>query len=179
MGVEYRLVYTEAAASGIWTPVTPPLPAGWVPGGGDLTLTDPGAPGNPTASTASKPVKPSRHPGRTTPLFMLVWVLVGAIGYRLAIPPEIGRDGAVPHVLNAICQSQVPQSLVGPSRRDCQGTALSAKAPHPTEGLLKSLGRARVASKQQKSGCSRVMPERRALTLTIGVAGRECTGDCP
>lgn len=46
-GVQYRLVYTEDLASGIWTPATPPLPAGWVAGGGDLTLTDPGAPGRP------------------------------------------------------------------------------------------------------------------------------------
>ena len=46
-GVQYRLVYTENPASGTWTPVTPPLPAGWVPGGGDLILTDPGAPGTP------------------------------------------------------------------------------------------------------------------------------------
>jgi hypothetical protein len=47
LGVQYRLVYTDNPASGIWTPVTPPLPAGWVPGGGDLILTDPGAPGTP------------------------------------------------------------------------------------------------------------------------------------
>ncbi len=44
-GVQYRLVYSEDLASGVWNPVTPPLPAGWVPGGGDLTLTDPTAPG--------------------------------------------------------------------------------------------------------------------------------------
>jgi hypothetical protein len=46
-GVHYRLVYTEDPASGLWNPVTPPLPAGWVPGGGDLVLTDLGAPGKP------------------------------------------------------------------------------------------------------------------------------------
>ncbi len=46
-GVQYRLIYSEDPASGLWNPVTPPLPAGWVPGGGDLTLTDPGAPGKP------------------------------------------------------------------------------------------------------------------------------------
>ena len=46
-GVQYRLVYSEDPASGLWAPVTPPLPAGWVPGGGDLTLTDPGSPGKP------------------------------------------------------------------------------------------------------------------------------------
>ena len=46
-GVQYRLVYTEDPASGLSNPVTPPLPAGWVPGGGDLILTDPGAPGKP------------------------------------------------------------------------------------------------------------------------------------
>jgi hypothetical protein len=44
-GVQYRLVYTENLASGSWTPVTPPLPAGWMAGGGDLILMDPGAPG--------------------------------------------------------------------------------------------------------------------------------------
>lgn len=44
-GAEYRLVYTEDLASGLWSPVTPPLPAGWVPGGGDLIFTDPGASG--------------------------------------------------------------------------------------------------------------------------------------
>jgi hypothetical protein len=46
-GVQYRLVYAEDIAAGVWNPVTPPLPAGWVPGGGDILLTDPGAPGNP------------------------------------------------------------------------------------------------------------------------------------
>ncbi len=46
-GVEYRLVYSEDLSSGIWSPVTPPQPDGWVPGGGDLILTDPGAPGRP------------------------------------------------------------------------------------------------------------------------------------
>ncbi len=47
LGVQYRLEYTDNPASGIWTSVTPPRPAGWVPGGGDLILTDPGAPGRP------------------------------------------------------------------------------------------------------------------------------------
>ncbi len=47
IGVQYRLAYTEDPASGNWTPVTPPSPAGWVPGGGDLVLTDPGAPASP------------------------------------------------------------------------------------------------------------------------------------
>ncbi len=46
-GVQYRLVYSEDLTAGLWNPVTPPLPAGWVPGGGDLPLTDPGAPGTP------------------------------------------------------------------------------------------------------------------------------------
>ncbi|HEY5913022.1 MAG TPA: hypothetical protein VJA21_20725 [Verrucomicrobiae bacterium] len=46
-GAEYRLVYAEDLASTTWSPVTPPLPDGWVPGGGDLMLTDPGAPGRP------------------------------------------------------------------------------------------------------------------------------------
>ena len=46
-GVHYRLVYAEDLASGLWSPVTPPLPAGWIPGGGNLTFTDPAAPGKP------------------------------------------------------------------------------------------------------------------------------------
>ena len=46
-GVEYRLVYTENLATGIWTAVIPPLPGGWVPGGGPLTFTDSGATGRP------------------------------------------------------------------------------------------------------------------------------------
>jgi hypothetical protein len=46
-GVAYRLVYSEDLGAGLWSPVTPPSPAGWVPGGGDLTLSDPGAPGRP------------------------------------------------------------------------------------------------------------------------------------
>ena len=44
-GLQYRLVYSENLAANSWTPVTPPLPAGWVPGGGALTFSDPGAPG--------------------------------------------------------------------------------------------------------------------------------------
>ncbi len=46
-GVKYRLVYSEDLASGLWSAVTPPLPDGWVEGGGALTLRDLGAPGNP------------------------------------------------------------------------------------------------------------------------------------
>jgi hypothetical protein len=46
-GVQYRLAFTENLASGIWTPVTPPLPGGWVSGGGPLTFTDSGATGRP------------------------------------------------------------------------------------------------------------------------------------
>ena len=44
-GVQYRLVYTESLATGIWTAVTPPLPDGWVSGGGPLTFTDSGSVG--------------------------------------------------------------------------------------------------------------------------------------
>ncbi len=36
-GCQYRMVYTEDLASGIWTPVTMP---GWQPGGGPITFTD-------------------------------------------------------------------------------------------------------------------------------------------
>ena len=46
-GLEYRLVYSENLATNTWTPVTPPLPSGWVAGGSPLTFTDPGAPGTP------------------------------------------------------------------------------------------------------------------------------------
>lgn len=46
-GVQYRLVFIENLDSGIWTPVTPPLPGGWVSGGGPLTFTDSGAAGRP------------------------------------------------------------------------------------------------------------------------------------
>jgi hypothetical protein len=46
-GLQYRLVYCENLATNTWTPVTPPLPSGWVAGGGPLTFTDPGAPGSP------------------------------------------------------------------------------------------------------------------------------------
>ena len=45
-GLEYRLVYSENLATSFWTPVTPPLPSGWVAGGGTLTFTDLGAPGS-------------------------------------------------------------------------------------------------------------------------------------
>jgi hypothetical protein len=46
-GLQYRLVYSENVATNAWTPVTPPLPSGWVAGGGSLTFTDSGAPGPP------------------------------------------------------------------------------------------------------------------------------------
>lgn len=46
-GVQYRLVYSENLATNVWTPVTPPLPAGWVPGGGPLAFSDSNAPGRP------------------------------------------------------------------------------------------------------------------------------------
>jgi|GEM_PF-4059899 len=46
-GVNYRLVYSENLTSGVWTAVTPPLPTGWVSGGGPLKFTDPGATGRP------------------------------------------------------------------------------------------------------------------------------------
>ncbi len=45
-GVQYRFVYSENLASGVWTPVTPPLPGGWVTGGGPLTFSDANAPGS-------------------------------------------------------------------------------------------------------------------------------------
>jgi hypothetical protein len=44
---QYRLVCTGNLASGVWVPVTPPLPGGWQAGGGTLTFTDPGAAGKP------------------------------------------------------------------------------------------------------------------------------------
>ena len=44
-GLQYRLVYSENLGQNSWTPVTPPLPSGWVDGGGMLVFTDPGAPG--------------------------------------------------------------------------------------------------------------------------------------
>jgi hypothetical protein len=44
-GCQYRLVYSETLASPTWNPVIPG--GGWQPGGGTLTLTDPGAPGQP------------------------------------------------------------------------------------------------------------------------------------
>jgi hypothetical protein len=46
-GLQYRLVYSENLAANAWAPVTPPLPSGWVAGGGPLTFTDPGAPATP------------------------------------------------------------------------------------------------------------------------------------
>jgi hypothetical protein len=46
-GVQYRMVYSENPAAGAWTAVTPPLPAGWVSGGGPLTFTDTNAPTRP------------------------------------------------------------------------------------------------------------------------------------
>jgi hypothetical protein len=47
-GCQYRMVYTESLAAPIWSPVTPPLPAGWISGGGTLSFTDPGAIGRPS-----------------------------------------------------------------------------------------------------------------------------------
>jgi hypothetical protein len=44
-GCQYRLVYAESLALPAWNPVIPA--GGWQPGGGTLTLTDPGAPGQP------------------------------------------------------------------------------------------------------------------------------------
>jgi hypothetical protein len=44
---QYRLVYSENLVTGSWTPVTPPLPGGWVSGGGPITFTDSGATGRP------------------------------------------------------------------------------------------------------------------------------------
>jgi hypothetical protein len=46
-GCQYRLTWTETLTTPTWTPVTPPLPDGWQPGGGSITFTDPGAPGRP------------------------------------------------------------------------------------------------------------------------------------
>ncbi len=46
-GLQYRLVFSEDLTLNSWTPVTPPLPAGWVDGGGTLKFTDSGAPGHP------------------------------------------------------------------------------------------------------------------------------------
>ena len=46
-GCQYRLVYKEDMAAPGWTPVTLPLPEGWQPGGGLITLSDPGAVGRP------------------------------------------------------------------------------------------------------------------------------------
>jgi hypothetical protein len=47
LGCQYRLVYTENLASSLWAPVAPPLPDGWVAGGGPLTFTDTGSSGKP------------------------------------------------------------------------------------------------------------------------------------
>lgn len=44
---QYRMVYSENLAGNVWTPVTPPLPGGWIAGGGALTFNDPGAVGRP------------------------------------------------------------------------------------------------------------------------------------
>jgi hypothetical protein len=41
-GCQYRMVYTETLTLPAWTPVTPPPPDGWKPGGGTLAFTDPG-----------------------------------------------------------------------------------------------------------------------------------------
>lgn len=46
-GWQYRLVYTETLTAPVWSPVNLPLPAGWQPGGGTLTFTDPGSVGKP------------------------------------------------------------------------------------------------------------------------------------
>lgn len=44
-GCRYRLVYTEDLAATSWKAVTPPMPGGWVSGGGQITFTDTNAPG--------------------------------------------------------------------------------------------------------------------------------------
>jgi len=46
-GLQYRLVYSENFTANIWTPVPPPVPSGWVAGGGSLTFADLDAPGRP------------------------------------------------------------------------------------------------------------------------------------
>ncbi|MCX6922797.1 MAG: hypothetical protein NT154_06230 [Verrucomicrobia bacterium] len=46
-GCQYRLLYTEDLAAGIWTPVTRPAPGDWVSGGGPITFSDAGASGRP------------------------------------------------------------------------------------------------------------------------------------
>jgi hypothetical protein len=46
-GFQYRMLYTETLTPPAWNPLTPPLPDGWTPGGGTLTLKDPGAAGKP------------------------------------------------------------------------------------------------------------------------------------
>ncbi len=46
-GVQYRLVYSENLSSQVWSPVTPPLPSGWVAGGGVLTFADTNAQARP------------------------------------------------------------------------------------------------------------------------------------
>jgi hypothetical protein len=45
--VLYRMVYSEDLALGVWMPVTPPLPDGWVPGAGTVVFSDAGAAGKP------------------------------------------------------------------------------------------------------------------------------------
>lgn len=45
-GLQYRMVYTENLGTSGWAPVTPPLPDGWVAGGGLLTFSDSSAPGS-------------------------------------------------------------------------------------------------------------------------------------
>jgi len=44
-GVQYRLLYSENLATTNWAAVTPPLPTGWVDGGGVLTFSDTNASG--------------------------------------------------------------------------------------------------------------------------------------
>lgn len=46
-GCQYRMVFTQTLGPATWSPVTPPLPDGWQPGGGALTFADPGATGGP------------------------------------------------------------------------------------------------------------------------------------
>ena len=46
-GCQYRMVYAEALPAPSWTAVTPPLPDGWVAGGGTLTFADSTASGHP------------------------------------------------------------------------------------------------------------------------------------
>jgi hypothetical protein len=46
-GCQYRLAYSAALSSPTWNPVSPPLPGGWLPGGGILTFSDTSAAGQP------------------------------------------------------------------------------------------------------------------------------------